>query len=132
MKVAITGSRGFIGSHLNTRLEKDGHINKIEKDLYDIWFEFFKKDVKIDGYIYIKADPKTSLERIKKRNRQGEENISLEYLEKLHKAHNEWLRYENTTNIDGNDEMSNNYIHNIYSCILHQIKMSKGIVYRNK
>ena len=25
MKVAITGSRGFIGSHLKTRLEKDGH-----------------------------------------------------------------------------------------------------------
>ena len=25
MKVAIKGSRGFIGSHLKTRLEKDGH-----------------------------------------------------------------------------------------------------------
>ena len=25
MKVAITGSRGFIGSHLKTRLEKEGH-----------------------------------------------------------------------------------------------------------
>ena len=25
MKVAITGSRGFIGGHLKTRLEKEGH-----------------------------------------------------------------------------------------------------------
>ena len=25
MKVAITGSRGFIGSHLKKRLENDGH-----------------------------------------------------------------------------------------------------------
>ena len=32
MKVAITGSRGFIGSHLKTRLEKDGH-EVIEWDL---------------------------------------------------------------------------------------------------
>ena len=32
MKVAITGSRGFIGSHLKTRLEKDGH-EIIEWDL---------------------------------------------------------------------------------------------------
>jgi len=95
-------------------MEQDGHINKIEKGLYDQWFEFLNKDVKVDGYIYIKADPKTSLERIRKRNRQGEENITLEYLEKLHKAHNEWLIQENTTNIDGNDEMSNNYNHKIY------------------
>lgn len=32
MKVAITGSRGFIGSHLKTRLENDGH-EVIEWDL---------------------------------------------------------------------------------------------------
>ena len=32
MNVAITGSRGFIGSHLKTRLEKDGH-EVIEWDL---------------------------------------------------------------------------------------------------
>ena len=32
MKIAITGSRGFIGSHLKTRLEKDGH-EIIECDL---------------------------------------------------------------------------------------------------
>ena len=32
MRVAITGSRGFIGSHLKTRLEKDGH-EIIEWDL---------------------------------------------------------------------------------------------------
>ena len=113
-------------------LEQDGHINKIEKSLYDQWFELLKKDVKVDGYIYIKADPKTSLERIRKRNRPGEENITLEYLEKLHKAHNEWLRYENTTNIDGNDEMSHNYIHNIYSQIGWIIKEARGEVYRDK
>ena len=113
-------------------MEQDGHINKIEKGLYDQWFEFLKKDVKVDGYIYIKADPKTSLERIRKRNRQGEENITLEYLEKLHKAHNEWLIQENTTNIDGNDEMSHNYIHNIYSQIVWIIKEARGEIYRDK
>ena len=48
-------------------LEQDGHINKIEKSLYDQWFELLKKDVKVDGYIYIKADPKVSHERIRKK-----------------------------------------------------------------
>ena len=37
-------------------LQQDGHINKIEKSLYDQWFALLKKDVKVDGYIYIKAD----------------------------------------------------------------------------
>lgn len=110
-------------------LEQDGHINKIEKSLYDQWFELLKKDVKIDGYIYIKADPKVSYERIKKRNRQGEENILLEYLEKLHKAHNEWLIQENTTHIDGNTEMSDDYIHNIYCQIEWIIKGVRGTIY---
>ena len=32
MNVALTGSRGFIGSHLKTRLENDGH-KVIEWDL---------------------------------------------------------------------------------------------------
>lgn len=113
-------------------LEQDGHINKIEKSLYDQWFELLKKDVKVDGYIYIKADPKVSHERIRKRNRQGEENIPIEYLEKLHQAHNEWLIRENTTNIDGNAEMSDDYIHNIYCRIEYLIRSIKGIVYRNK
>ena len=36
-------------------LEQDGHINKIEKSLYDQWFELLKKDVKVDGYICVKA-----------------------------------------------------------------------------
>ena len=93
---------------------------------------FLQKDVKVDGYIYIKADPKVSHERIRKRNRQGEENIPIEYLEKLHKAHNEWLIQENTTNIDGNAEMSDDYIHNIYCRIEYLIRSIKGIVYRNK
>ena len=113
-------------------LEQDGHINKIEKSLYDQWFELLKKDVKVDGYIYIKADPKVSHERIRKRNRQGEENIPIEYLEKLHQAHNEWLIQENTINIDGNTEMSDDYIHNIYCRIEYLIRSIKGIVYRNK
>ena len=57
-------------------LEQDGHINKIEKSLYDQWFELLKKDVKVDGYICVKADPKVSHERIiKKRNRQEKKII---------------------------------------------------------
>ena len=41
-------------------------------------------NVSIDAVVYIKAEPELCLERIKKRARDGEENISLDYLQKLH------------------------------------------------
>ncbi len=34
--------------------------------------------------IYLKTDPSTCLERIQQRQRHGENNITLEYLTKLH------------------------------------------------
>ena len=36
MKIAVTGSRGFIGSHLKTRLEKDsmGEVKVPENAMY--------------------------------------------------------------------------------------------------
>ena len=39
--------------------------------------------------IYIRTDPKLCFKRMKERNRKEESNVSLEYLEKLHKYHEE-------------------------------------------
>ena len=45
----------------------------------------------ITGIIYVNTDVENSFNRIKIRNRKGEENISKEYLQKLDNYHKEWL-----------------------------------------
>ena len=45
----------------------------------------------LKAIIYLRCAPEMCLNRIKKRNREGEESIPLEYLQKVHKRHEEWL-----------------------------------------
>ena len=49
------------------------------------------EDSKATAYIYLKCDPKVCHERIKKRNRKGEEGIPLSYLEKVHERLEDWI-----------------------------------------
>ena len=79
-------------------LYDDKTMDKISHNIYNKWFDELAKDIKVTGYIYIKAEPQTSLKRIIKRNRPGE-SINLEYLVKCHNAHNEWLDKEPINNI---------------------------------
>jgi deoxyadenosine/deoxycytidine kinase len=73
--------------------KEDGNINEIESNDYTEWFDFVVKHIgfKPKGFIYLRTDPEKSHERITKRNRSGESNISLEYLRKLHHRHDKWL-----------------------------------------
>jgi deoxyadenosine/deoxycytidine kinase len=75
---------------------EDGLIGDIEWNDYVSWFDWLTTEfqVKPKGFVYLRCEPEVSLERIKKRNRSGEENISLEYLKKLHAKHDEWLLNE--------------------------------------
>ena len=66
--------------------------------------EYFNLDH--SGFIYLKTDPKISLDRINKRLRKGENAIPLDYLESLHTRHNNWL--ENESNVLTID-VSNNF-----------------------
>ena len=72
---------------------EDGLIGDIEWDDYVSWFDWLTTEFQVQpkGFVYLRCEPEVSLERIKKRNRSGEENISLEYLKKLHAKHDEWL-----------------------------------------
>jgi len=104
---AIRSSKGivFLDRSLGTdrnvfekMLHDDKILDEIEHNMYNLWYDFYTKYVNSNYnqlYIYLKCDPKTAYERIKKRGREEEKNISFEYLEKLHKYHEEWL-----TNLD--------------------------------
>jgi deoxyadenosine/deoxycytidine kinase len=72
---------------------QSGGMNSLEWDIYKQWFSFLMKGkCKLPtGFIYLKTDPAICQERIKKRNRPGEENISIDYLNCIHKAHDDFL-----------------------------------------
>jgi deoxyadenosine/deoxycytidine kinase len=69
----------------------DGKINEIEWQSYNYWFNNFASEYGVDRIIYVRVEPEISFERTKKRNRNGEETIPLEYLEKCHRYHETWI-----------------------------------------
>ena len=81
-----------------------GMINVIEYQIYNMWFDEFLKDIPPIQYIYIVTSPDIALERIKKRDRKGEEFITLDYIIKLNQYHDDWLNFENCICIDGNKD----------------------------
>jgi len=80
---------------------KNGKMTKIEYEIYVKWHNWLCEEfnMKPSGFIYLKTTPEISLERINKRNRQGEESIPLDYLYNLHNLHNEWMLHENEKGI---------------------------------
>lgn len=67
-------------------------LSKMEFEVFTNVFDSVKHCTqRIDGIIYLQCSPEVSYERILKRNRQGEEGISIDYLRTLHNKHEEWL-----------------------------------------
>lgn len=69
------------------------------KKFYQIYQNYLKPPNK-QFYIYLKCSPEKSLERIKKRNRPEEANITLEYLQIIADYHNKWLDNKDKPNND--------------------------------
>lgn len=69
------------------------------KKFYQIYQSYLKPPNK-QFYIYLKCSPEKSLERIKKRNRPEEANITLEYLQIIADYHNKWLDNKDKPNDD--------------------------------
>lgn len=88
-------------------LRDDGKIESVEYQIYLKWFDNFTKNIEFNGNIYLQADTKVCEERIKKRNRPGE-NMSSEYLNNCNLYHNKWLlgdEYrEKILRINGNED----------------------------
>ena len=72
-------------------LFRQGYLAEPEYVVLDEWFKYLSPDVKVDLIVYLKTKPETCFERIKSRCRQEETSLSLDYLQSLHKVHEEWL-----------------------------------------
>jgi len=86
-------------------------INEISYQIYLKWFDEFIKDLPKHEFIYIKTSPEKCEQRIKKRDRTGE-NIELDYLYNCNSYHDRMLSshecYAELV-LDGNIDMSDSY-----------------------
>ncbi|XP_021570785.1 deoxycytidine kinase [Carlito syrichta] len=80
-------------------------MNETEWTIYQDWHDWmnnqFGQSLELDGIIYLRATPEKCLNRIHLRGRIEEQDIPLEYLEKLHYKHESWLLHRTLkTNFD--------------------------------
>lgn len=85
-------------------LYDSGKLEDVEYQIYLNWFDHFSNMKGIHKVIYLKTNPDICFYRINKRNRDGESNISLEYLENCHKYHEEMIimimnKFNDNTNL---------------------------------
>jgi deoxyadenosine/deoxycytidine kinase len=108
-------------------LYDDKKIEDIEYQIYTTWVNEFIADFPPVRFIYIKADPEISYQRVLLRGRTGED-IPLEYLQNCHNYHEEWLLKENQNPLlilDANVDTKNDanaltsWMHSIEAFIQH-------------
>ncbi|KFV87678.1 Deoxycytidine kinase, partial [Struthio camelus australis] len=72
-------------------------MNETEWTIYQDWHDWMNKEfgqsLVLDGIIYLRATPEKCLNRIYLRGRDEEQEIPIEYLEKLHYKHESWLQH---------------------------------------
>ncbi|XP_026886921.2 deoxynucleoside kinase [Electrophorus electricus] len=86
-----------------SNLFESGDLNETEWAIYQDWHGWllsqFETEIELDAMIYLRTDPEKCMLRLKHRGREEEQDIPLEYLEKLHYKHECWL-YNRTTKLD--------------------------------
>lgn len=72
---------------------KNGTMSPLEWHMYTEWFSWLVETytTKPDGFVYLQTKPSTCMDRMKKRNRSEESEVSFDYLDSLHKKHEKWL-----------------------------------------
>lgn len=72
-------------------LHKQGIMDDLEWNLYLKWFHAFAEDLPVRGIIHLATGVQTSKDRIKMRDRAGEDGIPIEYLADLDAQHQKWI-----------------------------------------
>ena len=75
-------------------LYDEGKIDEFGFQIYNKWFYHFQDFIHKSQYVYLKTSANTCQSRVKKRTRNGEDLIDLDYLERNNSYHDEWLMNE--------------------------------------
>ena len=73
-------------------LTEMGHMEKVDFDTYCNLFDNMKNNIRLPNFIiYLHVTPEISMHRIKMRNRECEKTITMEYLNRLYDAYEEFV-----------------------------------------
>ncbi|XP_070207231.1 thymidine kinase 2, mitochondrial-like [Littorina saxatilis] len=74
-------------------LNQKGLMTNMEHFVLKEWHDWIadNADTGLDLIVYLRASPETCHKRIEARNRSEESSVSLDYLNELHKLHEDWL-----------------------------------------
>ena len=91
-------------------LHDSDKIDTFEYQIYNKWFDAFNQETLVTHVIYVKTEPHVCYERVDKRSRSGENNISQEYLTSCHEYHEKMIESLKEKQIpvlviDGNDNV---------------------------
>ena len=77
-------------------------ITNLEHQIYQDWSSFYLTHVKTpvkNLIVYLKCNPNIALQRVAKRAREEESNMSFDYINSLNEYHDTWLLNNNTDNV---------------------------------
>lgn len=74
-------------------LESDGTIDNMMLRTFQQFFKWGDAKIEENHHIYLYCSPEDCNTRLEKRSRKEENSVSFEYLETLHRFHEEWLNY---------------------------------------
>jgi len=72
-------------------LFEQGLMESCEYDIYKTIADPDNNEYYVDGIVWLRTEPEVCLERVQTRGREGEEKMSLHYLEKCDMYHQAWL-----------------------------------------
>ena len=89
-------------------------MTDLELNLFRSWFDPVVSQLPgmvPDGFVYLRASPETCLKRMHVRNRSEESGVSLEYLQQLHRNHEEWFEGTTKASSDVPIELQDSVLH---------------------
>ncbi|CAD5115558.1 DgyrCDS4522 [Dimorphilus gyrociliatus] len=82
-------------------LHKSNVLPNVDYAVLSEWYDWLASSgkVNVDMIVYLRAQPETCLERIRKRNRSEDCDVPLSYLQSIHELHEDWLIKQQNYNL---------------------------------
>lgn len=88
----------------------DKLIKTEDYHIYNMLCDLFIQEYGTQSIIWLDVSPEMCYNQIKKRNRDGEDGVTLEYLQKCDAYHKSWFTSNNANNDTNNENTTQNYI----------------------